>query len=67
MTPSPNEVTQLLVAWGNGDQAARDELMPLVYEELRRLAHRYMDRERRDHTPNFCSSQRSLSQINRPE
>jgi RNA polymerase sigma-70 factor (ECF subfamily) len=50
MTPSPNEVTQLLIAWGNGDRAARDELMPLVYEELRRLAHRYMDRERPDHT-----------------
>ena len=50
MTPPPHEVTQLLVAWGNGDQAARDELMPLVYEELRRLAHRYMIRERPSHT-----------------
>src|SRR4029450_6544071 len=50
MTPSPPEVTQLLVAWSEGDCAARDELMPLVYEELRRLAHRYMDRERSDHT-----------------
>ncbi|HKR60729.1 MAG TPA: sigma-70 family RNA polymerase sigma factor [Pyrinomonadaceae bacterium] len=50
MTPSPQEVTQLLVAWGNGDRAARDELMPLVYDELRRLAHRYMGRERPDHT-----------------
>jgi len=48
--PSPHDVTQLLVAWGKGDRAARDELMPLVYEELRRLAHRYMDRERADHT-----------------
>ena len=48
--PNPNEVTQLLVAWSNGDRSARDELMPLVYEELRRLAHRYMDRERPDHT-----------------
>ena len=50
MTPSPPEVTRLLVAWSNGDRAARDELMPLVYEELRRLAHRYMGRERPDHT-----------------
>lgn len=50
MTPSTNEVTELLVAWSNGDRLARDELMPLVYEELRRLAHRYMGRERRDHT-----------------
>jgi RNA polymerase sigma factor (TIGR02999 family) len=50
MTPAPNEVTQLLVAWSNGDSAARDALMPLVHDELRRLAHRYMGRERPDHT-----------------
>jgi RNA polymerase sigma factor (TIGR02999 family) len=46
MTPSPHEVTQLLVDWSNGNQAALDRLMPLVYEELHRLAHRYMNRER---------------------
>ena len=50
MASPPQQVTQLLVAWGGGDQAARDELMPLVYEELRRLAHHYMGRERRGHT-----------------
>jgi RNA polymerase sigma-70 factor (ECF subfamily) len=50
MTPAPKQVTQLLVAWGNGDEAARDELMPLVYDELHRLAHRYMNRERPGHT-----------------
>jgi RNA polymerase sigma-70 factor, ECF subfamily len=50
MTQSPQQTTQLLVAWGRGDQAARDELMPLVYEELRRLAHHYMKQERPDHT-----------------
>lgn len=50
MTPTPHEVTQLLVAWSNGDSAARDALMPLVHDELRRLAHRYMGRERPDHT-----------------
>ena len=50
MTASPHDVTQLLVAWGNGNQEARDELMPLVYEELRHLAHRYMGRERAGHT-----------------
>jgi RNA polymerase sigma factor (TIGR02999 family) len=43
-------VTQLLVAWGNGDQAAREELMSRVYEELHRLAHRYMKQERPGHT-----------------
>src|SRR6266446_4313949 len=50
MTRSPQEVTQLLVAWRNGDEAARDELMPLVYGELHRLAHQYMNRERPGHT-----------------
>jgi RNA polymerase sigma factor (TIGR02999 family) len=50
MTPSPQEVTQLLIDWTNGSEAARDELMPLVYEELRRLAHRHMGRERPGHT-----------------
>jgi len=50
MTASPNDVTQLLVAWGNGDQAARDQLMPLVYAELHRLAHRHIKKERPGHT-----------------
>ena len=50
MDPSPQQVTQLLVAWGEGVQAARDELMPLVYEELRRLAHQCIRRERPGHT-----------------
>ena len=47
---SPEEVTQLLVAWGNGNKAALEKLMPLVYEELRRLAHHYMRREHPGHT-----------------
>ena len=46
----PKQVTQLLAAWGRGDETARDELMPLVYEELRRLAHKYIRRERPGHT-----------------
>ena len=48
--PSPDGVTQLLLDWSNGDKAALDKLMPLVYEELRRLAHHYMRRERPGHT-----------------
>jgi RNA polymerase sigma factor (TIGR02999 family) len=47
---SPEEVTQLLVAWGNGNKAALEKLMPLVYDELRRLAHHYMRREHPGHT-----------------
>jgi RNA polymerase sigma factor (TIGR02999 family) len=50
MTESLNEVTQLLVAWGNGDQAALEQLMPLVYSELHRLAHRHIKKERPGHT-----------------
>jgi len=43
-------VTQLLKDWGEGDQAALDRLMPLVYGELRRLANNYLRRERVNHT-----------------
>src|SRR5947208_9182067 len=46
----PNEVTALLIDWSNGDKAAYDKLVPLVHAELRRLAHRYMSRERPGHT-----------------
>jgi RNA polymerase sigma-70 factor, ECF subfamily len=46
----PHRVTQLLQQWGHGDDAALAELTALVYEELRRLAHHYMEGQRRDHT-----------------
>lgn len=49
-TPAPREVTQLLVAWSNGDQEALEKLIPMVYDELRRLARRYMNREHAGHT-----------------
>ena len=45
-----HEVTQLLIEWSNGDKAALDKLMPLIYDELRRLAHHYMSREHPGHT-----------------
>ncbi len=48
--PPAHDVTQLLIAWSDGDKSALDKLMPLVYEELRRLAHHYMSRERAGHT-----------------
>jgi len=50
MTPSPEEVTDLLNEWGNGDQEALNRLMPLVYDELHRLASRYLRHERVGHT-----------------
>ena len=48
--PATNEVTQLLIDWSNGDTAALDKLVPLIHEELHRLAHHYMSRERPGHT-----------------
>ena len=47
---SSDDITGLLMAWGGGDKAALDRLMPLVYEELRRLARRQMRRERQGDT-----------------
>lgn len=44
--PSPEEITGLLLDWGKGDKAALDRVIPIVYQELRRLAHRQMRRER---------------------
>jgi RNA polymerase sigma factor (TIGR02999 family) len=46
----PDDVTQLLENWSNGDREALERLMPLVYDELHRLARRYLRRERSDHT-----------------
>ena len=48
-TPSTQEITQLLVAWNNGDAAALEQLTPLVHTELHRLAKRYMAGERAGH------------------
>ena len=50
MTSAPKEITQLLIAWNRGDLSARDELAPLIYNELRRIAGGYLRRERPDHT-----------------
>src|SRR5829696_10195432 len=51
MTTRPSEsITQLLERWTNGDEKALEQLMPLVYEELHRLAATYLRRERREHT-----------------
>jgi RNA polymerase sigma-70 factor, ECF subfamily len=47
---SPEGITQFLIDWGQGDQAALEKLMPLVYSELRRLASNYLRRERGEHT-----------------
>ena len=49
-TPSPQEMTELLAAWSDGDREALDRLLPLVEGELHRLAHHDMSREREGHT-----------------
>lgn len=48
-SPTPPNITQLLVAWNHGDQNALEQLTPLVYRELHRLAHGYLAGERKGH------------------
>jgi RNA polymerase sigma factor (TIGR02999 family) len=50
MIPASQDVTQLLMDWSNGDRSALDQLLPLVNDELRQLARRYMRRESPGHT-----------------
>src|SRR5919109_2434903 len=50
MSATTHQVTRLLADWRNGDQTALDRLLPLVYEELHRIAARYMRGERTEHT-----------------
>lgn len=49
MTPAP-DITRLLINWSRGDKSALDEMTPVLYEELRRLARRFLAAERPDHT-----------------
>jgi hypothetical protein len=47
---APSQVTKLLQVWRAGDPKALDALLPLIYDELRRLAHYHLENERPDHT-----------------
>jgi RNA polymerase sigma factor (TIGR02999 family) len=49
MSGTPQQITELLLEWNEGDERALERLMPLVHDELHRLAHRYMAGERSDH------------------
>ena len=49
-TPAPPNVTQMLLAWGEGDEAAREALIPIVYDQLRRIARHHLRQERPGHT-----------------
>jgi RNA polymerase sigma factor (TIGR02999 family) len=48
--PSSTPATQLLLEWTRGNEQSREEMLPLVYDELRRIARRFLARERADHT-----------------
>lgn len=50
MAESVGDITQMLISYGAGKRDVLDELLPLVYDELRRIAANYLERERRDHT-----------------
>lgn len=50
MSSTEHDVTKLLRDWSDGEQQAFDELLPIIYNELHRLAHNYLNRERDDHT-----------------
>jgi len=50
MPPGDGDITQLLARWANGDRAALDALMPIVYDELHKIADAYLRRERAGHT-----------------
>ena len=49
-TPASQNVTQMLLAWGEGDEAAREALIPVVYDQLQRIARRHLRHERAGHT-----------------
>ena len=50
MTPLVQQVTQLLIEWGNGNQSALEQLMPMIYAELHKMARRYMNQQNPPHT-----------------
>jgi RNA polymerase sigma factor (TIGR02999 family) len=50
MTSDPDNVSRLLAEWRDGNQQAFEEMLPLIYDELRRLAHSFLNRERQGHT-----------------
>src|SRR5262245_66115213 len=49
-SPDPKQITELLLAWGQGDEDARDHLIPMIYDELGLLARKHLRRERPGHT-----------------
>lgn len=58
MTASSHEITRLLDEWNNGDKSAFDELIQLVYVELRQMAHRFMNREKPCMPPLWAKAER---------
>ena len=56
-----HQVTKLLEQWSGGDEAALEQLMPLVHDELHRLAHQHMRREPGSYSANLSAYQRGVS------
>ncbi len=69
MATTSQEVTRLLIAWSNGDREALDKLMPLVYDELRQMAKRYMNNQPPGHTLQTTAliHEAFLKLVNQPE
>ncbi len=69
MPHASHEVTQLLIEWSNGDQAALDKLMPLVYDELRRIARGYLARQGTGHSlqPTVLINEAFIKLVGNPE
>jgi len=63
MTPTSHEVTKPLLAWSAGDKQALDRLVPLVHDELRRLAQSYMRKERADQTSQIMAAKIPLHPV----
>ena len=61
MKSSAHQVTKLLEQWSSGDEAALEQLMPLVHDELHRLAHQHMRREPGSYSANLSAYQRGVS------
>ena len=66
--PAPGDVTRLLLAWQNGDRGALERLIPLVYDELHRLAKNHLRKERPGHTlqPSAIVNETYLKLVDRP-
>lgn len=69
LSPAPEDVTGLLLAWSDGDRSAQERLLPLIYRDLRQRAAQYLRRERADHTlePTALVHEAYLRLVDKPD